>query len=319
MNSIGLIINARSDRNTGLIDDLTHVARGFDNVRTEVLDGVIGLGRALADMNSKHVDTLILAGGDGTIQAAFTDSINQRRFERQPYMVALPCGMTNVIANDCGLRGAPTRSLDNFLWRRGRGEVEISRRPLMSVSVGAREPVHGFFLGAGAFHSAVQFSRSTVQAKGVRRSVALFLSVAGYIYKVAFDPEAADDSLMLAFDDLGDDLGGGRAMAPAPQTIFMSTTLNRLGSGIFPFWGKGGGGMVSTMLSYPARRLLRAAPMVLRSKSLPWFEDYGYRSWRADRMKMRFDGPFVFDGEIYHCTAEEGLVIDTRQRVRFMH
>jgi hypothetical protein len=314
VSSVGLIINERSDRNQKVIDDLLNVAQRFKTVRTEVLDGVRGLDKALISMNSKGVETLILAGGDGTVQATFTDAINNRRFDRTPHYVALPCGMTNVIANDCGLKGSPATSLDNFLWRRQKGDVKPLRRSLLSVTAGGGDPVYGFFLGAGAFHSAVQFSRSTIQSKGARRSIALLFSIMSYVFKVAFDPENTIEELDIGF--AGNNPNG--SFPNVPQTILMTTTLSKLGSGIFPFWGGGAGAMVTTTIDYPAKRLLSAAPAVLRAKSRPWFEEYGYRSWRSDQLVMRFDGPFVFDGEIFHSDRRFPTVLETSHNADFL-
>ncbi|NJR20514.1 MAG: hypothetical protein HC777_02955, partial [Hyphomonadaceae bacterium] len=67
--------------------------------------------------------------------------------------------MTNVIAADCGLQGSPIDALDRFLFRRARGEVKRVRRPLMGVTIGDREPVYGFFLGAGAYGVAAAAER----------------------------------------------------------------------------------------------------------------------------------------------------------------
>lgn len=315
MSSVGLIINERSNRSASVIDDLLYVARRFSSVRTEVLDGIKGLDRALVGMDRKHVDTLVLAGGDGTMQATFTDAINNRRFSKTPHFVALPCGMTNVIANDCGLRGEPAPSLENFLWRREKGSVKPLRRPLLSVTMGERAPIYGFFFGAGAFHGAVNYSRSKIQSKGVRRSLALTLSVLAYITKVALEKAASTEEIELEF------LEGGAPGAPeeASLALFMATTLTKLGSGIYPFWGKGAGAMAATSIDSPARRLFRAAPAVLRSRSRPWFEDYGYRSWRSDQMVTRFSGPFVFDGEFFNAGERENVEFGTSHMADFLN
>lgn len=315
MSSVGLIINGKSNRSADVVDDLLHVVKRFGDIRTDVLDGVKGLDKSLIGMSRNNVDTLILAGGDGTMQATFTDSINNRRFERNPHYVALPCGMTNVIANDCGLKGSPASSLDNFLWRRQRGTVQPVRRPLLSVAMGERDPVYGFFLGAAAFHSAVKFSRESIQSKGAKRSLALITSTLGYILKVATDPNGAVEEVDMEF------LEGAAKNAPkrSEQLLFMTTTLAKLGSGIFPFWGQGTGAMTTTSIEYPAKRILRAALPVLRSQSKPWFEEYGYRSWRSNQMALRFDGPFVFDGEIFEARRNEQTVFSTSHNAKFLN
>ena len=51
MTSVGLIINGKSNRSAEVIDDILSVAKRFGDVRTDVLDGVTGLGKSLAGMN----------------------------------------------------------------------------------------------------------------------------------------------------------------------------------------------------------------------------------------------------------------------------
>jgi hypothetical protein len=315
MSAIGLIINERSNRTRSVIDEILSVARRAARMSVEVLDGILGLDKAMIGMSRRGVDTLVLAGGDGTMQAAFTDAINNRRFETAPKFVALPCGMTNVIANDCGLKGSPGPSLDRFLKRREQGAVTPLRRNLLSLACGAREPIHGFFFGAGAFHSAVKFSRAQIQTAGAKRAAALAMSVGGYVLKYATDPAARKDAVSVEFS------AGGPASGPARSdlALYLATTLSKLGSGIYPFWGSGAGAIAATAIEHPVRRILGAAPSVVRGRSLPWFEPYGYRSWRTDRIGASFEAPFVFDGEIFDARGHELLTFGTAHNVDFLH
>lgn len=314
--SVGLIINAKSNRTASIADELLQVAASFNNVKVEMLDGIHGLGKTMNALNAQKVDTVILAGGDGTMQAAFTDAINNHRFDHEPRYVALPCGMTNVIAYDCGLRGDPVSSLESFLKRQAQGEIKTLRRPLLSVGPQGEDPVYGFFLGAGGFHSAVKYSREKVQSKGAKRSVALIASIIGYVTKLVRDPHGAIDPVDLDIIAGGDGLSAQDGFEE--RTVFLSTTLTKLGAGVYPFWGEGPGGMVSTMIDFPARKLLSAVPSILRGKSRPWFEESGYRSWRADEMTVRFDGPYVFDGEMFEADKDRPLHINARHSVNFL-
>ena len=313
MSALGLIINGRSNRSEAVLADVLKVARRFRAASVEVLDGVAGLDKALAGMNRRGVDTLVLGGGDGTIQAAFTDAINNRRFERAPNYVALACGMTNVIANDCGLKGAPAASLEQFLKRREAGEAVAARRAILTVTRGTRDPVHGFFFGAGAFHSAVKFSRAHVQSKGAKRSLALALSVGGYVAKFATDPATRRDFVRMGFEE------GAPGLPPQSDlTIFLATTLSKLGSGIYPFWGEGSGAIAATGILFPPKRVIGAAIPVIRGRRKPWFDEAGYRSWRADRIAARLGAPFVFDGEMFEASADESIVFETTHNADFL-
>lgn len=313
MSAIGLIINERSSRVQSILGDLVHVAKQFPSVRANVLNGIEGLDRTLADFSRARVDTVVVAGGDGTIQAAVTDAINQRRFDAAPDYVAVPCGMTNVIAADCGLQGSPIDSLDRFLFRRTRGEVKRVRRPLMGMKIGDRDPVYGFFLGAGAFYTAVKFSRTEIQAKGAKRSLAMGLTIGGAILNAAFGEKSATPPLIADIASENAPFDG-----PQPLTLALMTTLKTLVLGVYPFWGEGEGGLAVTTIGFPANRMLAAAPAALRGKSSPWFRDAGYESWRTNALEADFAGTVVFDGELFDIAAGERMSIETTHVAGFL-
>lgn len=313
MTAIGLIINERSSRVQSILSDLVHVAKQFPSVRASVLNGIEGLDKTLADFNRARVDTVIVAGGDGTIQAAVTAAINRRRFDHTPDYVAVPCGMTNVIAADCGLQGSPIDSLDRFLLRRTRGDVKRVRRPLMGLKIGNRESVYGFFLGAGAFYTAVKFSRTEIQAKGAKRSLAMGLTIGGAILNAAFGEKPTTPPLVA---DIASD--NAPFAGPEPLTLALMTTLRTLVLGVYPFWGEGEGGLAVTTIGFPASRMLAAAPAALLGRSAPWFKDAGYQSWRTNSLVARFAGTVVFDGELFEVDPGERMSIETTHDAGFL-
>jgi len=314
MPTASLIINSKSNRSPSLVDDLLHVSKRYSDIRPYVLDKIEDLDPALDDSEKAASDTLILCGGDGTMQATITSAINQRRFQRAPNYVALPCGMTNVIANDCGLQGSPPIALENFLWRRGRGELQRVERPLISMQLSESQlPIYGFFLGAGLFYTAVYFSRDKIQKLGANRSFAIGLSVTGFILKTAFDNSKGPAPLPAKIRNNNGDLQDQNL------SIIMMTTLNKLSAGIFPFWGDGEAPMNITTINYPRRRLLSAAYNVIVRKNSPaWLDRAGYHSWKSDELRIRFDEPIVFDGEIYHANPNEDLIVKVSHKAAFL-
>ncbi|WP_411818494.1 diacylglycerol kinase family protein [Hyphococcus sp. DH-69] len=313
MSTASMIINSKSTRSAMLADDLLYVSKQHTNIRPYVLDQFEDLVPALDDIEKGDSDTLILCGGDGTMQATITNAINRRRFDRQHNYVALPCGMTNVIANDCGLQGPPATSLDNFLWRRNRGEVNRVERPLIGMQLSERQdPIYGFFLGAGLFHTAVHFSRQNVQKMGAKSSLAVALTTAGFILKTAFDNSGGPTPLVTQIRDEHGEL------QDRDLSMLLLTTLNRLSAGIFPFWGEGDEPMHVMAMDYPRKRFLRAAINVIAGRKVPWLSDSGYHSWKSHEMRLRFDGPVVFDGEIFHTNPEEDLILKVSEKAAFL-
>ncbi len=100
--------------------------------------------------------------------------------------------------------------------------------------------------------------------------------------------------------------------------MIMITTLTRLSAGLFPFWGEGDAPMNILTADYPRRRLLEATFKVLRGNVPPWIGEAGYHSWKDNELRMRFDGPIVFDGEIYHSAPNEDVIIKASEKAAFL-
>jgi hypothetical protein len=222
--------------------------------------------------------------------------------------------MTNVIAADCGLKGSPIDALDQFLWRRNRGDVKRQKRAVMGVTIGDHDPVYGFFLGAGAFTTAVKYSRSEIQARGAKRSLAMGLSIGGAIINAAFGEKPNSAPLVAELRSLGSPIDG-----PQPMTMALMTTLRRLVLGVNPFWGEGSGALAVTTVGFPAQRMLAAAPSVLRGKGRDWFSSAGYESWRTNALEADFEGIVVFDGEFFEVKKGEKAVIETAHDAEFLN
>jgi len=313
MSSVAMIINSLSSRNIGIVDDLLKISSQHENLRPYVIEGVHGLNKAIQDIARSRSDTIIICGGDGTTQAILTSAINSRLFEHVPKIVVLPCGMTNIVASDCGLRGAPSSALENFLRRHSLGEVHEVVRPMIELQLSKNQlPIFGFFFGGGMFHSAVEFSREKVQALGVKRSLALGLGAGGFIVKTAFDKSEKPPPLPAKIS------GADGEFREVDLSLLMMTTLNRLSLGIFPFWGEEEGPMSVLAIDYPPQKIFRAAFPVLTGRGGSWLASAGYRSWRTDEMRIRADAPFVFDGEIYQSTPAEDLTLKCSQDAVFL-
>lgn len=313
MTRVGMIINSRAARNRSIADDLLSVASRFP-VLPHVIDGIDRLPQALEDMARRSIDTMILSGGDGTMQAAITETINQGHFSTAPNYVALPGGATNVIASDCGLRGgSPAMALDQFLWRWSRGETRRLSRPLIGVQLSEKQmPIYGFFLGAGDFHSAVTFTRQKIHTTGATRSLAVAMSIAGFLSRRIAGPAPDRPALSL---DMRDDDG---ALSRQDLSLMIMTTLSRLSLGVYPFWGDGDGELSVTTMSHPQKRLWLAALPILLGRPAAWMERAGYVSWRTNELRLRLDAPFVFDGEILFPNAQEDMIISVSKRAAFL-
>lgn len=313
MSQVAILINRWSERNRNAARELEHCAARLPGVTAYPLDGITGMIPALEQMAARGTRTIVLAGGDGTVQAALSAILNSTLFEQMPRLAVLHCGMTNIVAHDCGIPGAPAAALTRLLARLADGREEHLQRRVLSVEIDGRAPLHGFFLGAGLFHSAVQFSRQRIHALGAKRSTALALTIGAYLFKLLRDRDSEDGNIVhLRWQETG---GGPGA---APLSLLVATTLERLTLGVYPFWGQGEGPFRVTTVSSPSQRLLGALPHALRSRERPWFDAAGYHSWRAHEMCFTLDRPMVFDGEILHPQLNARIRVHARHSATFV-
>lgn len=306
MRRIGIVSNVLSRQNRHDMAALRGVLARYPDVARADMDGIAGLSGILGDFARREVEHIVVNGGDGTVQAVLTEIFNGGSFERTPSLSVLPGGMTNLIAADVGLRGRRPRALAQLLTRAASGEgLEERTRAVLSVSHAVdRPPIHGMFLGTGAFHRTVLVSRGRVHPTGATRSWAAALSLGLFLWDALRGRGVLDSGHPMA---VAVDEGPARH---AMHLALFATTLERFLLGLRPFWGEGEGGVRYTLLPFPPRRFRRALLPLLRGRPRPWMPDLGYESGRADEIAFAFDGTVVFDGEL--LTVRSGLPVQVR-------
>jgi hypothetical protein len=105
----------------------------------------------LAYFARRQINTLVINGGDGTVQAALTAIFHKNFFETMPVLAVLrSAGTTSMIAGDIGLKGSRESALQRlFSWARTKdGRASVMQRPVLRVQVPSeKEPVYGMFFG----------------------------------------------------------------------------------------------------------------------------------------------------------------------------
>jgi hypothetical protein len=129
-------------------------------------------------------------------------------------------------------------------------------------------------------------------------------------------------------------LHGGRSEVVTGQTIHVSldnaaesseelllalaTTLDRLVMKSKPFWHQTGEPLRYTAIAYPPKHLLRSARKVLYGDNERDLPAPCYTSRGAHSIRLRFDGRFTLDGQMFDTVADEPLVVSAPDRVDFM-
>jgi len=295
----GLLVNTLSQRNRG---------RGAPPMREGMircaLESMDELGGHLAALRAADVDTLIIDGGDGTVQAVLT-ALYAEPGEWRPRLAVLPGGMTNLIAGDVGLRG----DYETAIARSRRGGVETELRPVMRVRHG--DSVHcGMFFAAGLIERAILLCRREIHSRGLRASAAVGATVAWIMARHAINPARQDELFHPYRIDV---LASGERDA-APKLLFLAATTRSLTLGAHPFWDEAGP-IKATWARYPANQLIARLPGLFRGRPQ---NDEAYHSRAAARFELALDEPFVLDGEIYDPPAGGRIVIEHAADAEFV-
>lgn len=315
MSSVGVIVNALSQRNKTELDDLIALLKNWPKTDLHILQGIDGLQDALVSLATGGCEFLVVAGGDGTVQAVVTELINGAMFEELPKLVLVPSGMTNVISEDCGLKGVPLEALSDFFLRQEAGFVETVSKPVLTMDLGHGEaPVHGFLLGAGLFYTAVSYSRANVQSRGAGQSsqVALTL-IAFFLRSLLGRLKESEGHLPVTWCDDAD-----REVRSPDLCLFLVSTLSKLNVRLSPFWGTEDGDLKFTTIDYPGRRLWRGLIPAARGKPKKWFEAQGYRSFNKRSVTMKIGGTLVFDGELFEPDPDVPVTLSAAHHIDFV-
>ncbi len=99
---IGLLSNLRAGQSGPQVSRLLRFLRRHPQVHHEETDSAGAVPEALSSLAKQNVDLLVLNGGDGTLQHALTEILDQGEFERVPLIAPLRGGRTNMTALDLG-------------------------------------------------------------------------------------------------------------------------------------------------------------------------------------------------------------------------
>jgi hypothetical protein len=245
---IGIISNPRSHRNRRGLAEVRRAAAALPEGRHRLLEEMGDLPAILADFAAAGVRLLVINGGDGTVQAVFTEIFNDGPFATPPAFAVLSGGMTNMIADDVGLGGRPERALAHLAraLREDRCDVLTRRLIRCEATPGAR-PLHGMFFGAAAICRAILACRASVHPLRIEAEAAAGVTLAGLLLRRLLcggqnDPVFRGERITVQVDN--------EEAAEGSYLLLLATTLDRLVLGSRPFWGEGAGGLRFTSIAH---------------------------------------------------------------------
>jgi hypothetical protein len=316
MIKIGVINNPLSQQNKRGLTGIETVARD-EGILDQRLESVAELGAVLDDFAAREVGLVVVNGGDGTAQAVMTELLERRPFAELPLLALLSGGMTNMTANDVGLRGRPAPALQRLIAAARQdslGDRRIERRVLRLENIHGMPPQRGMFFGAGGITQAIQYCRTKVHPLRLQANwaagVTLFGLMLGWLLRGAQGGALSASRIAVSLDD--------GPLEDRERLLVLATTLDRLVLGARPFWNQGGQPVRYTAIAYPPRRLLRSAPRVLYGADDRKAPDEDYSSCGAGRIAMTLDGPFTLDGQMLEQSEGQPIVLSAPETLGFL-
>lgn len=298
---------------------LERAAAAVPSILFERLEDFSVLETQLKQFAKEKVDLLVLSGGDGTVQAALTTIAERKIFKKNPRIVILPHGTTNLTAADIGFSaGKPERFLP-LLARRGpvtRATNVKNRTTVKVAGLADIGPQHGFFFGCGAITRAVIKCQSDVHAMGLKGDWATGATLALGLFKALFSRDLNDPDRLYQPSHIqvtADD----EVLGTDENLMFLTTSLNKLIMASRPFWNQKGSGLHTTLIGYPVDKILRNTIKVMYGGNRRSFDQSKYVSRTAQKIALAIDTPIIIDGEIYH-PGPKGLKITAGPEFEFV-
>jgi hypothetical protein len=309
--------NLRAGRNQKRVRRILAFLKSYPEVFHVETDRAGALPDAIADLARRHVDLLIVNGGDGTLQHALTEILNSDPFEHVPLIAPLRGGRTNMTAMDLGAHSNPVQGLAAVLEaaRTGTLAERLVRRPVLRIdSATRREVQYGMFFGAGMIQRAVAL---TLRVFPPGRSQGVFgagVVTGALLLKTAFrakDGVLTPDKAQVFLDS--------EMVRQGEFKLLIASTLQRLFLKMNPFWGKERGGVRFTAMAHGANRVGWAIPGMLRGRPRAFATpEAGYTSKSSDQVDLHFDCGFTVDGEIFPALSGELVTLTADRRVTFV-
>lgn len=298
MARLGLIRNPFSQRNKGGVELPADAARLFgghiaapdtpEKLRA-VLDGYARAG----------VEMLVVDGGDGTVREVLT-ALPHAYDNAPPAIAILAAGKTNLIAADVGTTGYGPRGLAGLVRAAHEDTLgrRLTRRPVLSLHWpdGEHGNVRGMLMGAGAFTRGTDLANAAIHKAGFTQEIAVALTMAGVLGRalIGNDPHG-----WLAGEEFRFTADGGPPQ-DGNRFLFLTTTLNRLIMGLWPFWDQGDSPLRYLDVAANPPRLLTALPRLMTGRPSHAMRQSGaYRSGGAERLELHLTRPLIMDGETY--------------------
>ncbi len=318
---IGLLNNLRAGRNTAQVSQLLGFLRRHPDVIHVETTAAHAVPEALSELARRDVELLVINGGDGTLQFALTEILANQAFDgRVPMIAPLKGGRTNMSASDLGAHRDPVKGFAELLESVDRGNLaeRIVPRQVLRVQHGIEDQdQYGMFFGVGVIHRAIKQHHEIFDKRGndrIQGALTSSIVTAGLLGRMVIGETGgilSPDKVQVLID--------GNPQEPDQYYLLIASSLERLFSGMRPFWGEGAGGVRYTSIANDAHHIGRAIPGILRGKPRDYVrEGNGFTSVNGKSIQLRLDCGFTVDGELFEPQPSRTIRLSADQTIKFV-
>ncbi|WP_010509687.1 diacylglycerol/lipid kinase family protein [Komagataeibacter europaeus] len=319
-----LVYNPRSRRNMGDRSAYAQTARALLGKNFVDPADRSRLDANIAEFASRGTDCIVIDGGDGTVSDVLTAIHRHYAPDRLPALAILPSGNTNLIAGDVGFGLRGIRALEHLQQLDASGQLRRNVRRRCGLVVEWPEPdgpppVVGMFHGGAAFTRGIELAHQPAILNNYSHEMAVvvsFLSSVAHLFSRRSRQDWMRGEQM--------DMKAGKTIERQGNCfLFLSTTLQHLPHGIWPFWTACG--MRDDVINFlhvagQPSRLAAAAWALLRGRHPAWLQhNPDYCSGCEDRIEMTMKSDFVLDGEVMSPGATGRIVLSATAPIDFIH
>ncbi|MDC0116031.1 acylglycerol kinase family protein [Octadecabacter sp.] len=311
---IGLISNplSRANRkNGGVAAQVTPSAEICVSQPHDHIQLVDDLKRFAQD----EVELIVIDGGDGTVRDVVSN-IHHGYHGAWPLFAILPSGKTNVIAGEVGHFTAGYAGWLRLVEQRKTGRLGHTEKRYAALEISwptQNVPMQrGFLMGFAAFADGKRIAEEKLHPKGIAKGLAVAIALGSVLFRNLMPGLSKDKGS----GEVGSVEVDGAKLEVERHFLVMASTLNQLTLGMRPFWEQGSGQINWLDISAPPKRLLSGLLLLARGQRRTWMEKGGYSSGRANGLGVKFDAPFVLDGELYETHGH--VHVTQSQFIRFV-
>jgi diacylglycerol kinase (ATP) len=267
----------------------------------------------LAQSLSRHLDLIVIVGGDGTLQGTVTLLATQYKDQIAPPILMLGGGRTNYTAAHLGTARRPELIIERIL--ASPDGFALTEQASLKVSQVGHPDTFGFFLG-GAMVDHIIRDCHQYRANGRGRirqgrySTILRVIQLGFLGLIGrFTYESKP--MRISEDQLG--------TLEEKVRLLVATTLDKHQVAVHPYLPLGAGQVKLTAITRQARHFWRYLPRLLRGRWHPIFSsDNGYFSGSGQRFVLHGLSSICVDGQEYEHNPNETVFIAEGPKFKFV-